>query len=527
MRRAFRRQAAPPRAQTRMQMQAFRSPTKGWVTNTNLAGNLQGAAIVMDNWIPTQSGITVRGGFQEYADVGSDTVLSLFTYRISGVSKLFAADESKIYDITSTPSTGVTGQTSGYYSVQQMETGGGNYMYAVNGTDSARLYDGSTWTAITGISTPAITGVTTSTLSAVWAFKNRLYFVQTGTMVAWYLGIDSIGGAANDMTLRGVFQRGGSLLFGATWSTDAGDGIDDYCVFVSDKGEVAVYSGDDPSASNWSLNGRYDIGGAPLGKNAFTRSGGDLIIATTDGLVPLSAVLQKDAIALSLAAVSLPIEKDWHDEALARITLPWEIERWPQKNMAVITNPVVDSTTAAQCFIVNLETGAWARWTGIAARCFANHNETIYFGSTAGKVFIMQSEGNDDGAVYTAKVAWHFADMGAPGAFKTAMQARAVFRSSVPFTPQLSCSVDYGQSFPSPPSSVSDTTVSTWDSGLWDTVLWDGSTEATTTTTRWVSVNGAGSSHAPQVQITCGTTPVPDAELMVMHLTYNTGDVVV
>ena len=509
-------------------MQTFRSPTKGWVSNTNLAANYKDAALVLDNWIPTRTGVKLRGGVQEYVDVGSATVTSLFTYKASALAKMFAADSAAIYDVTtSTSSTSVTGQTSGYYSTQQMETGGGNYMYAVNGTDSAQLYDGSTWMAVTGVSTPAITGVTTSTLIDVWAYKNRLYFVQKDTMVAWYLPVDSIGGAASDHSLRGVFQRGGSLLFGATWSVDAGAGIDDYCVFVSDKGEIAVYSGDDPSATNWALSGRYDIGGTPLGKNAVMRSGGDLFIATTDGLIPLSAVLQKDAIQLSLSAVSLEIEPDWNTEAVARGSLPWEIERWPQKNLAVITNPVVDATTAEQCFIVNLETGAWARWTGVAARCLAQHNETIYFGSTAGKIYIMQSEGNDAGAVYTAKLAWHFSDMGEPGSFKTAMQARAVFRSAVPFTPQLSCSTDYGQSFPSPPSSVTDSTVSTWDSGLWDTVLWDASTASSTSTTRWVSVNGAGVSHAPQVQITCGTTPVPDAELMVMHLTVNAGGVVV
>jgi len=527
MRRMFRRQAVPAPAQAKLQTYAFRSPVKGWVSNTNLSAGMKDAALILDNWFPTKTGIKLRGGFQQYADVGSDTILSLFTYKVSGVSELFAADASKIYDITSTPSTEVTGQTSGYYSTQQMETGGGNYMYVVNGTDSPRLYDGATWTAITGVSTPAITGVTTSTFSHVWAYKNRLYFVQSGTMVAWYLGVDSISGAASDHTLRGVFQNGGALLFGETWSVDAGAGIDDYCVFVSTTGEVAVYSGDDPGASNWSLVGRYELGGVPMGKNATMRAGGDLVIATSDGFVPLSAALQKDAVALSLAAVSYPIEPDWRDEATARISLAWEVEKWPQQNMAVITNPVVDGTTDAQVFVVNLETGAWARYTGLAARCLAVHNETMYFGTTTGRIMVMESEANDDGAVYTAKCAWHFNDMGAPGSFKTAMQGRATFRAAKPFVAQLSCSVDYAQSFPSPPSSVDEFSVDEWDSGLWDEALWDGSTAATTTSTLWVSITGAGFAHAPQVQITCGTTPLPDAELMVWHLTYQPGGLVV
>lgn len=528
MRRMGRRAAVPQAAQSRLDSYTFRSPVKGWVSNTNLSANLKDAALVLDNWFPTRTGIRLRGGSQEYFDGGDgDPIISLWTYLVSGNSELFASDGATIWDISSTPSAVVTGLSGGYISTQQMETGGGNYQYIVNGTDSPRLYDGSSFTTITGVSVPAITGVTTSTLSHVWAYKNRLYFVEGGTMVAWYLPVDSVGGAAQDHTLRGVFQKGGALLYGATWSTDAGDGIDDYCVFVSDKGEVAVYAGDDPSASNWALVGRYELGGIPLGKNGTMRAGGDLVIATADGFVPLSAVLQKDPTALSLAAVSYPIEPDWRSEANDRITLPWEVEKWPEKNMAIVTNPVVDDTTAAQCFVVNLETGAWARYTGWDARSLALHNSTIYFGTSDGRVMIAESEANDDGEIYVSQVAWHFADMGAAGQFKTAMQARATFRAAKPFIPKLSCSVDYAQNFPSAPSSVDEFSVDEWDSGLWDEAIWDGSASATTTTSRWVSITGAGFTHAPQVQVTCGTTPLPDAELMVYHMTYQRGALVV
>jgi hypothetical protein len=506
----------------------LRAPTKGWVSNTSIAAGLKDAALVLDNWFPTRTGISVRGGIQEFFDSEvASAITSLWTYKVSGVSKLFAANSASVFDISSTPNEEVTGQTGGYYSTQQMETGGGNYQYIVNGEDNPLLYDGSTFTEITGVSTPAITGVTTSTLSHVWAYKNRLYFVQGGTMVAWYLGIDSVGGAALDHTLRGVFQKGGSLLFGATWSVDAGAGIDDYCVFISDRGEIAVYSGDDPGADNWSLVGRFELGGTPLGKNGTMRAGGDLLIATTDGLVAISAALQKDEVALSLAAASLAIEPDWRNEANARISLPWEVEKWPEKNLAIVTNPVVDGTTAAQCFVVNLETGAWSRYTGWDARSLALHNGTMYFGTTDGRVMVADSQANDDGAIYVAQVAWHFNDLRAPGRYKTAMQARATFRAAKPFVPKLSCSVDYAQMFPSPPSSVSNFSVDEWDAGLWDEALWDGAASATTTSTRWVSVVGAGESHAPQVQITCGTTPKPDAELVTYHLTYLPGELVV
>jgi hypothetical protein len=50
-------------------------------------------------------------------------------------------------------------------------------LYAANGVDKPHLYNGSTWTAIDGASTPAITGVTTTTFLPT-LFKNRMWFIQ-------------------------------------------------------------------------------------------------------------------------------------------------------------------------------------------------------------------------------------------------------------------------------------------------------------------------------------------------------------
>ena len=65
------------------------------------------------------------------------------------------------------------------------------------------------------------------------------------------------------------------------------------------------------------LVGTYDIG-QPLGPNAHFRAGGDVIIATLDGLVPLSAAKEKDPAALTLASITRTIEDEWRAQALAR-----------------------------------------------------------------------------------------------------------------------------------------------------------------------------------------------------------------
>ena len=99
-----------------------------------------------------------------------------------------------------------------------------NFLIAVNGANDRRVYDGTSWST-----SPAITGVASASLSHVWVFKNRLFFIEKDTMNAWCLAIDAIGGAATKISLSGVFKKGGSLLFGETWSIDAGDGLGERC----------------------------------------------------------------------------------------------------------------------------------------------------------------------------------------------------------------------------------------------------------------------------------------------------------
>ena len=91
---------------------------------------------------------------------------------------------------------------------------------------------------------------------------------------------------------------------------NAGDGLGEKCVFVTTEGELLVFTGTDPtSVTNWRQEGRYDIS-RPLGKNAHQQLAGDVLILTVDGVVPLSAAIQKDVSALSLAAITLPHRAD-------------------------------------------------------------------------------------------------------------------------------------------------------------------------------------------------------------------------
>lgn len=512
-----------------MGVKTFPAPVRGWVLNENLSVAGPAAARQLDNWFPTSTGIRLRGGARQVARVATDApVYSLINYQTGSVETFFGASETAIYDITTpadpdvAPTAAVTGQTSGDYVYVQFATAGGDYLIAVNGADFHLTFDGTTWAS----NSPAITGLSSELFSHVWVYKNRLFFVVKGTNIAAYLPVDSIGGAADQISMDGIFKRGGSLMFGGTWSLDAGDGLDDKCVFVSTAGEVAVYEGSNPaSASDWSLIGRYDIT-SPMGKKAVMQAGGDLLVATEDGVVPISEAVSKDSAALSLSAVSKAIEPYWKQQVVARRTLEWEIIKWPSNNMMVISQPVTFEGQDSNCLVANLETGAWCRFTGWNTRCLGFHKNYGYFGTNTGEVYQMEVGGMDGSLPYVAVYVGQFDHVGNVAATKTVRQARASFVAASPFRPKVSTSVNYAVSLPTAPNSIAYYVESEWDAAEWDVSLWDSGTNGAFSS-KWVSIGRTGYSFAPQIQVTCGVTPLPRVELVSIDFTYEGGGVVV
>lgn len=456
----------------------------------------------------------------------------------------------------------ITGGTSSATAVivEVIDNGTDGYLRVntVSGTfqDDETITDTSTGSAAADIpdgieSLVNITGVDTSTFAHVWSYRNRLYFVGAGKS-AWYLPVDSVGGAAAEVSLNGVFKRGGNLLMGGTWSLDAGDGLDDKCVFISDRGEVAVFEGNDPSDANtWRLVGLYETA-EPLGKNATIKAGGDFLIATVSGLVPISSAVNTDKAAISLQAVSRTIEPTWKSIALSHRSRPWEMVKWPEKNMALVSIPIgtteVDVpdewgsgiwgtfvwgggtaeilTEEPFCWIVNLETGAWARYTGWDTQCFVYHDGAVFFGTVDGKVMRAESSGSDNGEIYVSRYASLFDGAGSDGVNKHFMMARPVWNYGRDFNYTVSVSTNYSISSGVAPGAASPAGSSTWDSAIWDTGTWDAGTERKIKAL-WHSIGRTGHAVAAQVQVTNGSTPTPDAELVSIDITYEDGGLVV
>jgi len=544
---AFRRQPMPQGAQ-QLQTITIPAPTRGLIQSENEAFMQPGGAIVHDNWAPTMRGVKLRGGFTRWCVLPETTpIISGFNYIAGTNQRMYAANATKLYDVTSSTPVLVKGsQASGNYVSAQLFNQGGNWMIALNdaGDFILRTKDGITWTVLSGVignaadglpnitydPTKLPTGVAQGTgLTYAWTYRNRLFFIQQNSMNAWYLDINATGGVLQPIYLSGASTKGGRLLFGATWSIDAGDGTDDKCVFVTDTGEVLVFTGSNPGdVANWRQEGRYHIG-APLGMNAHIVIGGDLFIMTVDGVVPLSQAISEESGKLEQAMVSRNIKPLWREEVAAKRAFPWTIKKWDEYGAVFIATPGGISPDMKHCLLLNNTSGAWARFTWDAT-CFLRMRTDMFFGTQYGIVMQADRSGYDDGKPYVATLVggWELFQNGSSQVVWH--QARAIFTAGPkePFEPQLAATVDYGIDIPPPPPAGADPGAGEgWDEGLWDAAHWDaaGLAAATTRNTLWVSIGMSGFAHAPIVQVTVAQVSRPRVELIAIATTQERGGV--
>ena len=555
----FRRQAVPAQVAQQLQTTTIPAPTRGLILNENESFMQPGGALVMDNWMPTMKSAKLRGGTLTWSTLPEATpVISMFNFISGTQQRMYAGNATKLYDVTfSSPVLIKSGQLSGNYVASQLANQAGDHMLVCNEAgDYVLHFDGTTWTTFNAsqINTdPAITPPPSCAaghnLTYVWKYRGRYFFIEGGTMNAWYLPTNAFQGRLLQIPLAGAATKGGKLLCGFTWSIDAGDGIDDKCVFMTDQGELLIFTGSDPStAANWRQEGRYATS-IPLGMNGHTPIGGDVLIATVDGIIPISASITKDTAQLELAAITRPIKPMWRDEVNAKRALPWTMCKWDEFGGLFVTYPggtPGNYTTGA----VNVATGAWCRITGWDALCFGRLRSDMFFGTQDGRIIQTERTGTDNGTPYTCTIVCGWEMFSQQSATIVWRQARASFkaRAGEPFQPQLSSCTDYVVLIPPAPSAAPDPgPLDVWDQGLWGPdagptppgphaptapeiaqyLQWDqpAPSMATVRNTMWVSIGYTGFAHAPIVQVTIAQVSPPDVELISIAATYDAAGV--
>ena len=343
-----------------------------------------------------------------------------------------------------------------------------------------------------------ITGADSSTFAHVNLFKNRLYYTQKDSLRVYYLGVNAIAGAASVLDFGGIARNGGYIQAMGTWTIDAGQGVDDYAVFVTSMGEVIVYNGTDPSdATTWALTGVWQLG-QTFNRRCFYKFAGDLLLLTQDGLVPLASALQSSRLdprinltdkiyyAVSQAAT------DFYD------LFGWQINYFASQNMLILNIP---TDVGNEQYVMHTITKSWARFTGINSYCYEVHGKAgMYFGSD-GYVGNFYDGYSDAGAniLATAQQAYSYFD--ALGQLKRFTLVRPILQTynGVP-TVLCGLSVDYDtqpqiNQISFNPSIVN---IGKWDISLWDKANWGG---GLVVTKLWQGVSAVGFSGSVNMNV--------------------------
>lgn len=449
------------------------APIKGWNLVDPLAVMDPSFAVQLDNWIPRPGFVEARRGYAPFATGFSDDVESIIPYNGGFTKELFAFSGVGIYDITGGGAIGAAvyaiTEAKNWVS-QQFTTLAGTYVTAANGTDPVVKYDGTTWTP------SAITGVSPSALSHPHAYSQRLWFIERGTLSVWYLAPGAIEGAATRFPMGTIFRQGGRIVAIGSWSVDAGEGLQEYIVFITDQGQVAIYQGSDPTtASGFVLVGVYILP-KPLGQKPLLDFGGDLLILTEGGVYPITKGLQSATVSVQ-SSITYTISPQFaYDASFSRQAYGWEMCLHTADNLILVNVPQANSGKSDQ-YVMNTITGAWARLRNMDALCWAVFNSQIYFGGA-----------NQNGikAVYTAL--FGTADDGAN--IETSMITaynyftdrinnkhvkllRPNFVVNAPINLSMAVSTDFAPLLQYQYASMQALLVLLSNGGIWDTAIWD------------------------------------------------------
>lgn len=462
---------------------AIPPPVGGWNARDALDQMKAEDAIVLDNWFPAENEIVSRRGYAEHCDTGEGAAIeSIHEYAGDGSRVLIAGCNGKLLNVsTSTVSSLATGFTENRWH-------GTNYkdrLFLVNGTDTPQTYDGSSvagggWSG---------SGLTDTNLIAVHAHKERLYFIEKNTTNLWYAAsAGNVTGTLNKYDVGALGNISGKLVCMGTITQDGGDGVDDLFCAITSSGDVAIFQGSNPGDANaWSLAGIFHIG-APIDAFSTLKVGSDLVVITRDGFIPLTRVLpfgrstQTNAISDKIAhAAQTAVSQYAANDG-------WQILLYPAGQQLLFNVPT-NATTRHQ-YVMNTETQAWCRYTGINANCWALFNDSPYFGAADGVVYEWDTGYDDNGAaiVTDAQTAWNY--FGDRGSLKHFKMARLLLVSDGQPGLVIGFGADFNTTVPTNTvTTPSDTISAVWDEAVWDVDIWGG---AETSNVVWQGITGIG-----------------------------------
>lgn len=479
-------------------------------------------ALELVNWVAQQYGARVRKGWAEWGTGYTAPVRTLMTYQPNrenlATFKLFAVTDAGIYDATVSSGTPVVSlalpgtDNYGYFSDTQYTNAGGSFLLTCSHEGGYRYYNGTTWSTPTaGAGAGQINGIDPSNLVFVTTWKRRVWFIEKNSSNAWYLPTDAITGTAAKIELGQFFTRGGKLSFIATWTIDAGEGIDDFIVFGSENGEILVYKGTDPTnAATFAKVGTYYVGALPVGRRAFTDFGGDLLVLSELGIQPLSYVTRGGQSLLRASSVDyLAKIQPRLAELVAQYanTRGWAMTYFPRESFLIVDVPV-GATTEYQQYVLYTNTNTWSQFKGIPSNgstCVANNQ--LYFGTDDGRVCLAYTgyfdavpRGSSTGNGIYGKIQPAYSYFNMPGMNKQFLMVRPNFLATDRPSVVPTMLVDFQTQSPMGTPIATAPAGALWDVSLWDQAIWAGALQSFND---WYGVEGMGYAGSLMIDTVC------------------------
>lgn len=318
--------------------------------------------------------------------------------------------------------------------------------------------------------------------AVVW--KSRLWFVERDTTRAWYMPVNSLFGTANSFDFGSRMRAGGPLVGLYNWSYDAGSGIDSLLVGLSTTGDVVIFQGTDPSTvATFGLKGTWSVGAVPYGRRIATDFGGDMLVMSTLGIVPLSRLVVGQPVVGGPRTVyaTEKISNAFSQAAVAGRGLQgWQVVMHPGESALMVLVPFAAGATSTQ-LVMSFITKGWTTYRDLPMYTAAPWNGTLYFGTADGRVCI--NSGYVDGITLADPQAFTPVNYSFLSAYsnlgnqrqKRVMLVRPSVLSQIP-NPAVRATARFrfDTTEPDAPNANPLATGNVWDVAKWDGARWAG-----------------------------------------------------
>jgi hypothetical protein len=315
----------------------------------------------------------------------------------------------------------------------------------------------------------------------VTVWKSRVWLVEKDTSRAWYLDANAIYGAATSFDFGSRMRAGGPLVGLYGWSYDAGNGMDTLLVGLSGAGDVVIYQGTDPSsATTFGLKGTWSVAGVPAGRRIATDFGGDLLILSSLGVVPLSKLVVGSSTTDGSIYATAKIANLLSLLVSTRGTLPgWALAVHPTDNALLVTVPTLAGQATAQLVMSFAGRRPWGQYRGLPMLSAASWSRELYFGTTDGRVCVQR--GHVDGVQLADASAFEPVEFSLLTAYRgdgrnrQVQMLRPIILSETP-SPAVEARAryDFELTEAALPDGAGGGGDGTWDASTWDASVWGG-----------------------------------------------------